>query len=130
MIAKVGSDPYGSKYIQHLNDEGINTKYLDVAGESSGIALIVVSSSGQNQIVINANANQYLNIDDAVKAKPILDSAKVNILVLGLKEIVSMFHIVGPCVPVRNTARSYHLCSSTFPWLLNPKRSTSDETFR
>ena len=77
MIGKVGSDPYGSRYLQQFKDENVDVQYLDVVAGNSGIALIVVSSEGQNQIVINANANQFLSVEDAVKAKSLLDSAKV-----------------------------------------------------
>lgn len=77
MIGKIGSDPYGTKYKQQFESEGVNTDFLEVAGEHSGVALIVVSTDGENQIVINANANQYLRTDDCDNARAVLDEAKV-----------------------------------------------------
>lgn len=77
MIGKIGSDPYGIQYKNQFEAEGVNTEFLEVAGEHSGVALIVVSADGENQIVINANANQFLSVDDWEKAKPLTDQAKV-----------------------------------------------------
>lgn len=77
MIGKIGSDPYGTQYKNQFNAEGVNTEFLEVAGEHSGVALIVVSADGENQIVINANANQFLSVVDWEKAKSLTDQAKV-----------------------------------------------------
>lgn len=78
MIGKIGNDPYGAKYKSQFEEEGVDTEFLQKAGEHSGVALIVVSSDGENQIVINANANQFLSEDDCLKAKNVLDKAKVS----------------------------------------------------
>lgn len=78
MIGKIGSDPYGIKYKSHFDAEGVNTEFLQIAGEHSGVALIVVSSDGENQIVINANANENLCEEDCEKARKLLDDSKVN----------------------------------------------------
>ena len=78
MVGKIGSDPYGTKYKAQFEVEGVNTQFLEVAGDHSGVALIVVSDDGENQIVINANANQFMCEDDSVKAKHVLDQAKVS----------------------------------------------------
>lgn len=80
MVGKLGNDPYGAKYKNHFEAEGVNTEYLEMSGEHSGVALIVVSSDGENQIVINANANQFLCQDDFIRAKSVMDDAKVNIV--------------------------------------------------
>lgn len=77
IIGKLGSDSYGAQYRKHLEADGVDTKFLEVAGEHSGIALIVVSSDGENQIVINANVNRFLSEEDCEKAQPVLDKAKV-----------------------------------------------------
>lgn len=77
MIGKIGSDPYGVMYKKQFEEEGIDARFLEVAGEHSGIALIVVAADGGNQIVINANANQFLSEADCSKAKSLMDEAKV-----------------------------------------------------
>lgn len=78
MIGKIGSDEYGKNYKRYFEEEGINTDFLETAGEYSGIALIVVNSvDGNNQIVINSNANKNLTAKDCERAKSILDQSKV-----------------------------------------------------
>jgi ribokinase len=77
MIGKIGGDPYGIKYRSHFETEGVNTEHLKEAGEHSGVALIVVSDDGENQIVINANANKHLCEEDCDTAQALLDQAKV-----------------------------------------------------
>jgi ribokinase len=77
MVGKIGSDPYGAKYKSQFESEGVNTEFLEIAGEHSGVALIVVSADGENQIVINANANQFLEPNDCEKAKELMSEANV-----------------------------------------------------
>lgn len=84
MIGKIGSDPYGTKYKSQFEAEGVDTQFLEVAGDHSGVALIVVAADGENQIVINANANQFLSVQDCEKAKKVLDEAKVRSVVFRL----------------------------------------------
>lgn len=79
MIGKVGDDPYGKSYKEHFEREDIDVEFLElVNGAYSGIALIVVDTvDGSNQIVINANANESLSVQDVVKAKDKLNSSEV-----------------------------------------------------
>jgi ribokinase len=82
MIGKLGDDPHGREYKKYFQNEGINTEHLEnVKGCTSGVALIVVdTSNGENQIVINANANECLREKDIGAAKDILDNSKVNLI--------------------------------------------------
>lgn len=78
MIGKIGDDPYGAMYKRQFEAEGVDTQFLEkVDGEHSGVSLIMVSSDGQNQIVINANANKFLSSEDCCKAKSLMDNSKV-----------------------------------------------------
>ncbi|KAG5684681.1 hypothetical protein PVAND_013898 [Polypedilum vanderplanki] len=78
MIGKIGNDGYGKKYKEHFEKEGINTDFLESEGEHSGVALIIVNSiDGNNQIVINANANKYMSADICEKAKNIFEQSKI-----------------------------------------------------
>jgi ribokinase len=80
MIAKLGADPYGIMYKEHFHKEEVNSEFVElIPSIHSGIALIVVdTTNGNNQIVINANANQHLSKDDCSKAKELLENSKVN----------------------------------------------------
>jgi ribokinase len=78
VVGKIGNDPYGKSYKEHFEKEGVNTDYFDSAGAYTGIALIVVDAfEGNNQIVINPNANQNLSKQDVSRANDILKSSKV-----------------------------------------------------
>lgn len=83
MIGKIGNDPYGTSYKEHFNKEGVNTEYLDqAAGAYTGIALIVVDTvDGNNQIVINANANEHLSVQDVAKSNDVLKNSQVRFLI-------------------------------------------------
>lgn len=82
MIGKVGSDPHGIQYKNQFESEGVDTKFLEVAGEHSGVALIVVSADGENQIVINANANQFLSEQDCCNASSLMNHAKASMKII------------------------------------------------
>lgn len=60
MIGCLGDDAYGDQLYRALQAEGIDCQGVErVAGESSGVALIVVDDSSQNAIVIVAGGNGH-----------------------------------------------------------------------
>ncbi len=78
LIAKVGNDPYGINYREHLTKEGINTQLTSSCESYTGVALIVVNSvDGNNQIVINSNANQNLSKEDVARGSEIMKNSQV-----------------------------------------------------
>lgn len=83
LVAKVGEDEWGEKYINSLKNYGIDTKYVSkVQNQSSGIAQINVAENGNNQIVIIAGANNHLLPKDVDDATEYIKNAKVLILQL------------------------------------------------
>lgn len=77
-VGKLGNDSFGNKYLEHFCFEGVNSEFVELCTDfHTGIAQIVVSETGENQIVINAGANINLKEEDYVKAKPVLDNCKV-----------------------------------------------------
>jgi len=61
-VGAVGDDSYGRDAIADLQREGIDTTRVKVlAGQSTGIALIVVDYHGQNQIAVASGANATLD---------------------------------------------------------------------
>jgi ribokinase len=64
-IGRVGTDSYGSEYIQSFKNEGINTTFFKCAeGTQSGIASIWVDRNGHNSIVIVPGANLHLPVEE------------------------------------------------------------------
>ncbi|KAK9881275.1 hypothetical protein WA026_015397 [Henosepilachna vigintioctopunctata] len=83
LIARVGGDSWGEKYIRNLIKHGVDTSFvLKTNGEMTGIAQICVSANGENQIVIVSGANKTLNTLDIEEAAECIKTAKVLILQL------------------------------------------------
>src|SRR5262245_5417985 len=65
MIGRVGDDLFGERLRSSLNSAGVETDgVIPTPREPTGVALILVETGGQNQIVIAAGANQKLSPDD------------------------------------------------------------------
>ncbi|MEP7113357.1 MAG: PfkB family carbohydrate kinase [Ilumatobacteraceae bacterium] len=64
LIGAVGADDTGAAALAELVAEGINVADVAVlAGESTGVALIVVDDRGENQIAVGAGANAAVSAD-------------------------------------------------------------------
>lgn len=75
-VSKTGNDVFGKQSIELYNAEGINTDFIfSDAKNSSGVALIMVDSHGENCIAVASGANGSLVPDDIEKAKNELDAA-------------------------------------------------------
>jgi ribokinase len=68
LIGAVGDDATGSEALVELRDEGIDiTDVAVLAGESTGVALIVVDEHGENQIAVGAGANAAILVDHVTR---------------------------------------------------------------
>ena len=64
-IAAVGNDDFGRSSIKALKREGIATQHIRMReNQSTGVALIMVDSQGENQISVASGANASLTPDD------------------------------------------------------------------
>ncbi len=58
MVSRVGDDPAADEALKTLRQEGVDLSYCKpLANHSTGMAMIVVSESGENQIVVAPGAN-------------------------------------------------------------------------
>ncbi len=65
MIGRVGDDSYGEALLENMRSAGVDVSGISCeAGVSSGIALIAVEESGQNQIMIVPGANARVGATD------------------------------------------------------------------
>lgn len=65
MIGRVGNDLFGERLRSSLSSVGVDVSgVMPTPGESTGVALILVETGGQNQIVVAAGANGKLSPDD------------------------------------------------------------------
>ncbi|KAF5283497.1 hypothetical protein FQR65_LT13885 [Abscondita terminalis] len=77
-IARVGSDSWGKQYLENLKSLKVNSDFVQITPNSTtGIAQINVASSGANQIVIIAGANNQLQEQDVIKAREKIEKADV-----------------------------------------------------
>lgn len=64
MVACVGKDGVAVEALANLKSEGVNLEYcLELDGFSTGLALIMVSAEGENQIVVAPGANAAFSPD-------------------------------------------------------------------
>ena len=64
LIGAVGTDDTGSAALAELSSEGVDVSDVVVlAGESTGVALIVVDDRGENQIAVGAGANAAIPVE-------------------------------------------------------------------
>lgn len=64
MVACTGSDPAAEEALQNLRIEGVNLDYCQVIeGVNTGLAMILVSETGENQIVVAPGANAEFHAD-------------------------------------------------------------------
>jgi ribokinase len=69
MIGRVGQDVYGQQLLESLRDCGVDNRFVRCAPEAAtGVALILVEASGQNQIVVAPGANDCLRPADVTEA--------------------------------------------------------------
>lgn len=64
LIGRLGSDRFGEELREGLDCEGIDITGVKKVTGTSGIAIIVVSSRGENCIVVTPGANATLSADD------------------------------------------------------------------
>jgi ribokinase len=57
LIGCVGEDESGTRYIEALKKEGIDTRGMQRSSTPTGVAFIVVDDAGENSIIVNLGAN-------------------------------------------------------------------------
>jgi len=78
MVGRVGDDIFGQDMRRNLAGEGIHTDFVfESKGVSSGVAVITIEESGQNNIVVIAGANGLVTPEDVQQAQPAITGAQV-----------------------------------------------------
>ncbi|MCS7191512.1 MAG: ribokinase [Armatimonadetes bacterium] len=76
-IGRVGKDTFGDILLQSFQEAGVKTDFLQRDPEvSSGVALIFVDETGQNEIVVAPGANGRVSRKDIEVASPVWENAK------------------------------------------------------
>jgi len=95
-VTKVGKDIFGKQSIEGFSKEGLDiTNIVETDEFASGIALITVSESGENQIVVASGANMDLNPADLPDS--IFEDIKFVLLQLEIP-LQTIKYIVQKCI--------------------------------
>jgi len=58
MVGRVGEDAFGDTYLRSFEKDGVDTTYVGRGASPTGIAMIEVDASGENNIVVVPGANR------------------------------------------------------------------------
>lgn len=73
MIGCLGQDRYGEQFEKMLQKNNIDTRFVkQLANENTGQAYILLQSSGQNSIVVSAEANRLLTTEMIQDSLPVI----------------------------------------------------------
>jgi len=78
MVGRVGNDDFGRALLNNLRSVNINTDFVTIDPDAAtGIALITVEDSGENNIVLASGSNMRLSVTDIEAAEEAIAQADV-----------------------------------------------------
>lgn len=84
MIGRIGEDTFGTQLLENLKSEGVDCTGVMPTPTSSGVAIIIVDSLGENSIVVASGANYRLCPDDIYAQEELFVDANVVVVQLEL----------------------------------------------
>lgn len=117
---RVGNDEFGESALNGLMQEGIDTS-LTVRDENlaSGVALIIVDASGENEIVVAAGANMGISTGQVDQAVELIKSADIILtqLEMPIETMAYLAETVDHCGKslILNPAPASPIPESVFP---------------
>ncbi|MEC9308937.1 MAG: ribokinase [Chloroflexota bacterium] len=126
MIGRVGNDDFGPQLISDLNLAGVNTSGVGVSDTNSGIAIITIDDSSQNQIIQVLGANDTCGETESTRIGELIETSSTLLLQLEVSidlslDVAKLAHKRGKTVildpsPVRPFPEDvYHYCSVITP---------------
>lgn len=83
MIGAVGDDAFAERLRQNLSDERIDVSQVAQRSQcQSGLAIVAVEDAGENLIAVVPGANGTLGVEDALRAKEVIQASDVLLLQL------------------------------------------------
>lgn len=81
MVGRVGNDPFGSRSIEDLARQGIDTRHVIVDEETpTGTATVILPDRGANRIFVSPGANGRVDKGDVDNAEELLEHARILVL--------------------------------------------------
>ena len=82
-VGRVGDDDFGRSLKKSIAAEGVNVDHLMLTeGTSTGTAIVVVDSQGENSIIVSSGANFALTPDDIFGCEELFEKSAVVLLQL------------------------------------------------
>ena len=97
MIGRLGSDAFGTELREGLQEEGVDVSGVLTSEGASGVALIVVSDTGDNCIVVTPGANAMLTPQDLDDNLQVIKTAGIVLTQLEIP-IETVEHLAKICV--------------------------------
>ena len=83
MIGRVGNDAFAQRLTANLQQEGIETTYVQPTDDcASGLAIVAVEDSGQNSILVVPGANGRVSVADVLSAQDIIQESDIVLMQL------------------------------------------------
>lgn len=82
LVGAVGEDPNGHMLLSSAAGAGVDVGHVRPSSEPTGVAVIAVDASGENNIIISAGANGTLSPADVAEASDVMEQAAVVCLCL------------------------------------------------
>jgi len=96
MMGRIGTDAFGEELRSSLDSAGVDTTFVAASEGSSGVALIVLSSSGENSIVVVPGANALLKPEDLDANLEVIRSASIVLTQLEIP-LATVAHLAEIC---------------------------------
>ncbi|MBV8672449.1 MAG: ribokinase [Acidobacteriaceae bacterium] len=100
MIGRTGDDAFGAQLRDGLRDSGVDVSGVGISQASSGVAVIIVSPSGENVIVVTAGANGLVTPADIDANIDIISSAGIVLTQLEIP-LATVEHLGAVCARER-----------------------------
>ena len=100
MIGRTGDDAFGTQLRDGLRDAGVDVSCVGISQASSGVAVIIVSPSGENVIVVTAGANGLVTPADIDANIDIISSAGIVLTQLEIP-LATVEHLGAVCARER-----------------------------
>ncbi len=100
MAGCVGKDPFGDQLVRGLDEAGIDISSVDRTGKPTGVALIWVTPTGENRIVVAPGANGQVSPDRVRSWSSVIQSAdlvmvQLEISLAAVEEVMRLARAAG-----------------------------------
>jgi ribokinase len=130
IVGRVGGDVFGSALLENLESNGVETTYVTQdMGVASGVALIEVDDSGENNIIVVPGANGKVGTTDLNRLSQALEHANILLLQLEvpLKTVVEAARLANErgVLVILDPAPAQVIPEYLYPWvdILTPNQT-------